>query len=206
MIDFAKYEEYYKTALKYDQWEKEQSEFTQKCRDIGPTLMPDFGYYKYNIPFEKQDENGSRVNGDYLVWQFFAGSYCLEIDLDYTDFEYIKQRTNNIDSFKQRDRYYLPSVYESIGSFINKLSETYGVSVYLCANNNEWNAANLNYHYCQVKGAPFYELSESIEVCDPAIDALTFDEVLDHNEYPEFNNQHIIIIEMQTDNSHLIEV
>ena len=126
--------------------------------------------------------------------------------MDYTDFEYIKQRTNNIDSFKQRDRYYLPSVYESIGSFINKLAETYDVSVYLCANNDGWNAASLNYHYCQVKGAPFYELPESIEVCDPAIDALTFDEVLDHNEYPEFNHQHIIIIEMQTDNSHLLEV
>ncbi len=204
--EIGQYEEFYETSLKYETWEKEQTEFTKACRDIGPSLMPTFGYYKYNIPFEKLDENGERVNGNYLVWQFFAGSYCLESDLDYTDFEYIKQKTNNIEKFKKRDRYYLPSVYEPIKNFINKLAETYDISVYLSANNREWDSANLNYHYCQVKGAPFYELSDSIEVSDPASDALTFDEDLDYDEYPEFNNQHIIIIEMQTDNSHLMDV
>ena len=204
--EIRQYEEYYKIAKEFDDWENEQSEFTKTCRNIGPQLMPTFGYYKYNIPFDGPNDDGGIDKGEYLVWQYFAGSYCLESDLDYTDFEYIKQRTNNIDSFKKRERYYLPSVYESIKDFINKLAETYDVSVYLCANNNDWDAVSLNYHYCQVKGTPFYELPESIEVCDPSVDALTFDEVLDYNEYPEFKNQHVIIIEMQTDNSHLIEV
>lgn len=200
------YDRVVKKAREYNMWEKEQSEFTKKCRDIGPELMPNFGYYNYNIPFEKLDDNDRPTKGEYLVWQFFAGSYCWENDLDYTYFDNIKQRTNNISDFKERNRYYLPYIYEQINNFINKLSETFNISIYLCANNKEWGAKALLYHYCEVEGAPFYSLPKSIELYDPASDAIIFDEKLDYDEYPKFKNKHIIIIEMQTDNDHLKDV
>lgn len=200
------YEEYYKTACKFDEWEKEQSEFSKKCRELGPKLMPHFGYYKYNIPFQKNNDSGEIVGGEYTVWQFFAGSYCQEDDLDYTNLEYIKNNNRNIEEFKKGKQYYLPSVYEGIKDFIIKLAENNNVSIYLCANNKEWNAINLNYHYYMVEGAFFYDLPESIEVFDPATDALLFDVDVDPYEYPKLKNKHIIIVEAQTDNSHLEEV
>ena len=201
------YDKVVKESWEYDKWEKEQSEFTKKCRDIGPELMPNFGCYKYNIPFNRHDDNDEPSKGKYLVWQFFAGAYCLEDDLDYTYFDYIKQRTNKISSFKDRKWCYAPFIYEQINSFINKLAETFNISVYLCANNKEWEAKSLIYHYFEVEGATLlYSLPNSIELCDPASDDVIFDEKLDYNDYPEFKNKHIIIIEMQTDNDHLKEV
>ena len=100
--EIRQFEEYYKIATEYDEWEKTQSEFSKMCRELGPKLMPRFGYYKYNIPFTKKDDNGELANGEYIVWQFFAGSYCLEEDLDYSNLEYIKNANRNIEEFKKR--------------------------------------------------------------------------------------------------------
>ena len=97
--DIRQYEGYYKTSLGFDQWEKEQSEFTQKCRDVGPKVMPNFGCYK-----------------------------------------------------------------------------------------------------------SFYDLSPTLEICDPAADAWFDEKELDYYRYPQFDNRHIIVVEMQTDNHHLKEV
>lgn len=204
--EIQQYEEYYKKATEYDAWENDQSEFTKKCRQIGHETMPSFGHYKYNIPFKKIDDNGQLIEGDYLVWQFFAGAYCTERDLDYTDFNYIKQRTNNIKWFKEKKRYYLPSVYDSIKNFIIKIAEKHEVSVYLCASNKDWDADSLKYHYCLVEGAPFYNFPETIEICDPATESMMQEERLDHDERIRLSKRHIIVVEMQTDNNHLKEV
>ena len=200
------YEEYYKTACKFDEWEKEQSEFSKKCRELGPKLMPHFGYYKYNIPFQKNNDSGEIVGGEYTVWQFFAEEYCMETDLDFTNYEYIKHNTNNVEEFKKRNRHFSPSVYKGIKEFINKLAEKDKISVFLCTTNKEWYETNLNYQYYLVETTPFYDLKESIEVVDPATDVYLYGKNIDLSEYPKLNNRHIIILEMQTDNSHLKEV
>lgn len=193
-------------AVEFDKWEREQKEFTKKCRDLVDTSLPNFGCYPYEIPFIKINEDGQSIDGKYLVWQSFVSPYCLETDLDYTDFKEIKQRTNNIKEFKNRERYYLPSVYEKIQKFIEQLCEEYSVSIYLCANNKDWDAKSLNYHYCMREGAPFYDFPDDVEVCDPASDAWFVDTNLDYNDYPKLKNRHIVIVEMQTDNDHLKKV
>lgn len=190
-------------AVKFDNWEKEQKEFTDRCLAIRKETIDTFGWHFYNIPFIKKDQDGRLIDGDYKIRQFFAGSYCLESDLDYTDFEYIKRETSNLVEFRNRMRHWKPSVYEKIQKYIEKLCEEYSVSIYLCANNQDWSAESLNYHYNMCDGTPFYDFPDNVEVCDPASDAWFEGADLDYDNYPKLKNRHIIIVEMQTDNDHL---
>lgn len=196
-----------KEAQVFNAWEEEQKEFTKKCRDLVDITMPDFGCYPYQVPFIKTNDEGESINGNYKVWQSFVGSYCLETDLDYVGFKRVKENTNNLDEFKNRSRYYLSSVYEKIRHFIVQLSNDYPISVYLCANNQNWSAESLQYHYYLCgDGAPFYDLPNNVEVCDPVTDALLNEKEIDYNNYPTLKNRHIVIVEMQTDNEHLKKV
>ncbi len=198
------YELAIKEAQEYDKWEEEQRVFTKKCRDLVEDFLPSFGCYPYEVPFMKTNEDGKSIDGKYLVWQSFAGSYCLETDLDYTDFKYVKDNTNHLDEFKNKQRYY--PVYEKICHFIERLSNDYSVSVYLCDNNMEWNVESLHFHYYSCDGASFYDLPDNVEICDPVTDALLDGTEINYDNYPELKNRHIIIVEMQTDNDHLKEV
>ena len=191
-------------AFEFDNWEREQKEFTKKCRDLVDDFLPNFGCYQYEVPFRKTNEDGKSIDGKYLVWQSFAGSYCLETDLDYTDFQRVKENANNIDEFKKKQRYY--PVYEKIRLFIECLSNEYSVSVYLSANNTEWGVESLFYHYFSCDGASFYDLPDNVEICDPVTDAILYGTEIDYDNYPELKNRHIVIVEMQTDNDHLKEV
>ena len=197
------YDECVKEAFLYDQWEKEQGVFTDKCLSVGKECLSSFGWYYYNVSFDKKNQDGKLVSGKYKVWQFFAGSYCLEEDLDYTEFEYIKENTNNLSEFKDCNRYYLDSIYEKIQKFILELNKVYDLSVYLCANNKDWSAESLDYHYDK---SSFNEINKVVEICNPATDALNNEEDLVYDNYPILKNRHIVIIEMQTENNHLKEV
>lgn len=200
------YDTFIKIAQEFNAWEEEQKEFTKKCRDLVDITMPNFGCYPYQVPFKKTNDEGKSIDGNYKVWQSFAGSYCLETDLDYVDFERVKENTNNLNEFRNISRYYLSSVYEKTRHFIEQLSNDYPVSIYLCANNPEWSIESLHYHYYTCDGASLYDLPNNVEICDPVTDALLDGTEINYDNYPELKNRHIVIVEMQTDNDHLKEV
>ena len=197
------YEQAIKKAKEYGTWEKDQDDFRNWCFKIAKETMSNFGRYYYDVPFTKLNEDGNQINGKYRVWQMFAASYCLESDLDYTDLDYIKRETGNLIEFKNRMRRWKPSVYEKIQRFIEQIGKEYPVSIYLCANNQDWSAESLNYHYNVCDGAPFYDFPDNVEVCDPSSDAWFEGIDLDYDNYPKLKNRYIIIVEMQTDNDHL---
>lgn len=197
-------EEYYQTAQSFDKWEKEQSDYKNRCLAIAKKTINAFGWYNYDIPFTKTDEDGNDVAGTYKVWQFFANSYCLEHDLDYTDHKDVEERTRNIDKLKKKSLHYKESFYDKINAFVLKLSEEYDVSVFLCPNNPDWNTDSLFFHYFQK--SKWEKLPKTIDITDPVTDAIIHGEDVDHDHYPKLKNRHIVIVEMQTDNSHLKEV
>ena len=190
-------------AEAFNKWEREQEKFASLCYDISKDTMPNFGRYPYYVPFEKTDRKGEVVSGKYKIWQFFVSSYCLEDDLDYTDFEETKEETNKIIKFKNRERYFTSSVFDKIKKFVSKLSDTYAVSIYLCANNKDWSANSLHYHYAK---GDFHSLPYNVEIYDPSSIALEKGAQLLYNNYPKLKNRHIIVIDMQTENSQLKEV
>ena len=200
------YDEIVKEFKVYDEWEKEQDSFTNNCLEIGKQAMESFGWYYYDIPFQKRNEKFGFSPGKYKVWQFFAGPYCLEEDLDYSDFKNIKERTRNINKFKNCERYFKSFVYEKIKAFIEQMSNKYGnISVYLCANNEEWDVSSLNYHYAE-RTTIFDSFSSTIEIINPASDELQNDKPHHYDNYPVLKYRHIIIVDMQTENWQLEEV
>ena len=215
------FENYYIKSEEFNQWEKEQSEFTKRCREIGPGILNNFGYYIYQIPFNKCNEFGAEEPGEFLVWQFFEQEFCLEADLDYTNFKSIKQNTENIEKYKNGQLIFDSHAYIKICNFINKLAKTYNISVYLCTNNRNWNKNDFLIYY-SLLGFMHDKVEESVEIHEVTIDNIFITSSEDeqqsaenqlspresdiHNYYPIVKNKHIVIIEAQTSNSHLKEV
>lgn len=191
------YENAIKTAKEFNVWEKEQQTYTDKCYQISKNTLLNFGRYYYNIPFKKTNEDGNEINGTYEVWQSFAGAYCKESDLDYSDFKGIKQNnTHDIDEFKKCEMYYKSSIYDKIKNFICQLNKEYQLSVYLCTNNSDWTAQSLYYHYKELF---------NIQSVDEIFNNISEDSQ-DYNYYPKLKNRHIVIIDIQTENKQLVEV
>lgn len=198
------YQKFYIEAQENNIWEKEQIEYRNQVLSLQKKILPNEGRYYYEIPFQKINDDGVLVDGTFGVWQIFIESYCREADLDYSDFEYIKERTSWIEAFKHKDRFFIKQVYQRLNNFLIELSQTQPLSVYMCVNNKEWDKESLSYHYFDK--FLIAVLPDNIEVIDPSTESVLLDEDLNYEEYPVFKNRHIVIIEMQTENNHLREV
>ena len=82
-VNISKLEKAFKDSVLFSDWEKEQEAYTDLCRDKCDTLLEGFGCYSYYVKFNKVTKFGQKENGEYMIWQFFPRSYCLEDDLDY---------------------------------------------------------------------------------------------------------------------------
>ena len=195
-----------KTARMYDDWEREQREFSNQCDSSSKKTLSAFEKCKYAIPFKKIDAMGKKVDGNYDVWQFFQIPYCSQKNIDYTNVESIRQNTENIKKFKNKEMCCGSHIYESIKKFVEELGKKYDLSIYLCVNGFEkddnWSIQCLKYHYLDVKGTPFLTLPNNIEVCD--VDALKKGIIC--TDFPILKNRHIIIFDMQTENIKLENV
>ena len=198
------YQKFYIEAQENNKWEKEQIEYRNQVLSLQKKIMPNEGRYYYKIPFQKINDDGVLVDGTFGVWQIFIRSYCRENNLDYSGFEYVQERTSRIEAFKQKNRFFIKQVYQRLNDFLIELSQKQPISVYLCANNKEWEKESLSYHYFD--RSLFAVLPDNIEVIDPSTDSVLLDEELNYEDYPTLKNRHIVIIEMQTQNDHLREV
>lgn len=198
------YEKFFLEAQEYNTWEREQEKYRNLCYDLQKKILPNEGRYYYKIPFQKKNDEGKFIDGNFGVWQIFFASYCLESELDYTGLKYIKEETSKIGAFKQKNRFFIEPVYKRLNDFLLELSRQQPISVYLCANNKEWRKEGLFYHY--FVRSLFADLPDDIEVVETVSDSLLFDDEIDYDYYPAVKNRHIVIIEMQTENDHLKEV
>lgn len=180
---------------KEEKWSKEQHEFAEKCVEIAKKTMPGFGYYKYTVPVSTITKNGTPSNMNMLIWQHFPDSLCLDDQLDYTNVGYAKNNLDNLQQFKDKERYFYKSVYEKIIDFVKELRKNDDVLVYLNYNINGWSADALNYHY------------NSIIIGLGPINLVTSPTNLPvGNDSKHWENQlkrKIVIIDMMTDNEWL---
>ena len=89
-------------------------------------------------------------------------------------------------------------------NFINQLNNKYEVSVYFNVN-NEYSIECLYYHYVK-NASSFKDLSDTIEICNPILEALSNNNLTGHKTHPILKHRHIVIIDMQTENDQLKEV
>ena len=110
--------------VKSEKWENAQFEYADKCGELCKQFLPNYGRYKYNIPFTKYDEDGNEIAGTYTVWQFFTKSMCFE-DLDYTYFSTIKENTSLLTEFKNNLKFFKPEVYTKLAQYIMEIANYY---------------------------------------------------------------------------------
>ena len=107
--------------IKSEKWEKAQSDFSKTCYELSKKHLPNYGRYKYYIPFTKFDDNGKEIPGTYKVWQLFYNSMCLRA-LDYTNCPRYKTNAEKVPEFENGTRHLEPHVYKNIAEFIKEIA------------------------------------------------------------------------------------
>lgn len=153
----SKLEQLYGDSILSTEWESEQKEYTELCREKRDTFLKDFGCYPYSVKFDKVTRYGKLENGNYKIWEFFPYSYCIEDDLDYTYHSYIHENKKYVfdKNFDCSDE-----TVDQITSFIKSLNDEHrDVSVYFRDARNECVSEDIASAY-----VPIYEsLTEFIE-------------------------------------------
>lgn len=136
----------------YTEWEPRQEKFALKYYEITKEKYSNCGRYVYDIPYNRQTLSGKLESSKYRVWQSFSKSFS-SYHLDKQSKTYI-QSYNDIAKFKDRNRYFLDSVYESVFSVIKKIEETAGTTPLIILINNcnaEWGKDSYDYHYRRIR-------------------------------------------------------
>ena len=180
--------------IKSEKWEKAQSDFSKTCYELSKKHLPDYGRYKYDIPFTKFDVNGKEIPGTYKVWQLFYNSMCLRA-LDYTNCPRYKKNAEKVPEFENGTRHLKPHVYKDIAEFIKEIEYLY------CKDNKEnlsvifnydkdWDEDVLDSHY-----DPLEELLSDHDkiICD---DTSLYDNDYWKDEFDKIN----VIVDIVTEN------
>lgn len=183
---------------KDDNWEKEQAQFTQQSYNISKKLLPNFGRYVYQIPFEKKNPDGRNDSGIYKVWQHFPEELCLDEDLDYSLFPHMKRNIAYVSELKAKTRSFNKSVYDKIVNFVNELMKDEEVFVYINGDVPGWNVDNLYYHYKDIIYA-----FDGRKIYAPVLLQMFG---LQDIDWTASLNRKIVIIDMMTENPHLVDI
>lgn len=137
--------------IKSEKWEKAQSDFSDTCYELSEKHLPDYGRYKYDIPFTKFDVNGKEILGTYKVWQLFYSSMCLRA-LDYTNCPWYKQNAEKVPEFENGTRHLEPHVYKDLAEFIKEIADHCCKDIDDCISvifnyEKDWDEEVLDSHY-----------------------------------------------------------
>ena len=188
-------------AYEYDNWEKEQNEFKDRCFEIVQDLETVLIYqFSHDVNYERIDENGMPSIGSFKVSQHFCGAFCLEHDVDLSSLpDGIQQFTNSIKSFQQHDLYYPDFTYEKIIHFIKKIGDEKDILVYYKSTWPDWSEEVQRDHLEPIIKAPhnWFECDMLSEKNDTVVDIDTL---------KKFQGKYIVILDVMTDNAKLKKV
>lgn len=196
--EIKRYEVLYQECQNGNNWEREQTLFTNQSYNLSSKLMSNFGRYVYTIPFEKTNADGQKIAGVYKVWQHFSNELCLDDNLDYSLFPHMKSNLANIPQFKDMTRRFNHSVYEKIINFVNELQKDEDVLVYINGDVPGWDVASLFYHYKNL-----FSAFEGKKMYAPVLCETQGVEAPDWKPYLK---RRIVVIDMMTENCHLIDI
>ena len=170
-IEEEKWKEYQANGIiiyYHNQWLKSQNDYSRFCQEVlcmNSMLKSASGY---NIPFKTLSYDGKEIDRDFLVWQFYLTSFCLDGSLDYSNNKDFLERGNHIQSFKERIRYFKKDVYDNLMSFIKVLHSQYGkelVVLFGTSGLREYETFN-DFHFKDLKqslsiqGIPYKEIDK----------------------------------------------
>lgn len=205
-VNISKLEKAFKASVLFSDWEKEQEEYTDLCRDKCDTLLEGFGCYSYYVKFNKVTKFGQKENGDYMICQFFPRSYCLEDDLDYTYYAAYMHRNRKY--VENKDFTCDKETVAQIISFIKFLNEgNNDVSVYFRDARNECANEDIVSAYTPICSS-LYDIIADSRIYDypinNAIGASSTQETT-FDKWKKSISSKIVVIDYATQNEELIQ-
>lgn len=189
--EICEFEINFESASVCENWESEQREYYNFCRNKAKEVLSGYGNYGYDIPTEKIDFTGLSKATKIHVRQQFNSSYCEELDLDYLgDMSYLNNAAK-IEDFNDCSRHFYDRVYEKIFEFIKQIHSRYKnlIVVFGSSGLKENKDQFLKYHFAHLTS-----LLKDNQI------SFSYDFKIFPREY-----RHIIIVEIHTTNSVLIE-
>lgn len=176
-------------------WKSEQSHFTNYCRTLRDDFLGEFGSYCYDIDISI---NGIHSNEKYPVWQMFAQSYCLESDLDYTNFQLKRDLAimMNQGVFPVYDK-----LFEDISNYINHINAEEPISLYFCPPADE----SLSQKYGKIYIRFTEYLDDKIKHEQLYLPSLE-DLFVSFDKWAKNINRRMIIVDVCTPNERLMEI
>lgn len=196
--EIAKIDSLCHTAEMYEKWEQSQESFNDTCYDLSKKHFPEYGRYYYDLNWQKQNEKGDWIPGKYRVWQFFADSLCLDVNLDYTNCPNEKESFNQIPEFMQCSRFFTSRIYDMAIAYIEAIAESSKNSTCVVFNDHitGWSERAFNFHYKYIR--------ERIK--EKNINAYNFSFLLEQNNMKSESIpsiEKVIIFDIYTENSAL---
>lgn len=127
------YEGYYKKAIVYNEWQKEQKAFSTLCWNTAHDNFPNLGRYKYPIYLPSYNNNYDAITNECTIWQIFTDCFCADSNIDYT---YYKWVNDNFEKTKNLDNNYIKRNVNRIVDFIKKIDKE--VTVIICPGNGDF--------------------------------------------------------------------
>lgn len=204
-VNISKLEKAFKDSVLFSEWEEKQKVYTDLCRIKHDTLLEGFGCYPYYVKFNKVTKFGQKENGNYMIWQFFPRSYCLEDDLDYTYYAYKHRNKKYVEN---KDFACNKESVAQIISFIKFLNEgNNDVSVYFRDARNECANEDIVSAYAPICSSLYDIIADSRIYDYPIINAnnssTTQEKAFD--KWGKNVSSKIVVIDYATQNEELIQ-
>lgn len=136
----------------YDGWEERQSDFFSKSLAIIKDKHPNYGRFKYDVPYKKPNRDGLLIDSQFKILQCFSISFspfCREMQ-SIRALEVLKiiPKINNC------TLYFKDNYYDKIFSFIEDITENDDVKpliIFVTYNSQGWGTNTFDYHYKRLR-------------------------------------------------------
>lgn len=175
-------------------WKRKQAQFTQYCKDLRDIDFEMFSWRNYNI-----DVSINNIHSDdkYIVGQMFPYSYCSESNLDYT---YFMEQSNNAANINQNNFPVADEIIHAIAEYVYDVNYIEPSSVYFCTTKEESRNNTYGFIYKQIINAFDEEITHNRIFFPFDNDSFSF------KEWAKNINRRVLVIDVCTDNTRLIDV
>lgn len=165
------YQRTYENSKIYEGWEEKQNTFSSLYHSLCSEHRKSDGRFTYQVKFNHIDKFGKLISSEFKVWQGFVDAFS------FSDIEekppFMIKCTNNLSSFKNKNRFFIDDVYNGIFNLIesvNNKEEDSSLVVFINSSRYNWDKDSYDYHYRVLKsklsddGVDFCDIENIIEI------------------------------------------
>lgn len=158
------YQKAYEQSKIYEGWEDKQQKFSSSYRALCSEHRKEDGRFSYKVTFNHIDKFGKLVISEFMVCQGFVDAFCFS-DIEEKP-QFVIRCTDNLPSFKNKNRIFRESVYNGIFNVIESAynkEEDATLVVFINSSRFNWEKDSYNYHYRFLKSKL---REEGIDFCE----------------------------------------